>query len=258
MRKNITLLALCGLLILTGCQKQATNTSAPLGTSETSEILVEVLRDIPYETISAAQYGNGEFGFTAGYEEDSVLLTICRGEKSSGGYDLSVKSVKGNEEKIIVTVEETDPDPLDTVTAALTYPSCTIRISALSDSIVVVNTNGAKYPELTAPVESSPDESYVKDPTEEDLVLDEETGLQYVKNQLLISADLNAPRADVEKIIADAGAEVVGYIDVINDYQIEFKEDKTLKELEEIAGQLENYDFISMVTLNYVSEVSFD
>ncbi len=150
MRKIIILVALCGLLILTGCRKPAVNTDATLNKSETSEILEEDLRDIPYEIISESQYGNGNYGFTAKYEEDSVLLTICRGEKSSGGYDLSVESVVGNEEKITVTVSETDPDSMQTVTAALTYPSCTVRISALADSIVVKNTSGAEYPNLKA------------------------------------------------------------------------------------------------------------
>lgn len=70
--------------------------------------------------------------------------------------------------------------------------------------------------------------------------------------------DVKASKADVEKAIADAGAEVVGYIDLTNDYQIEFKDNKTLKELEEIASHLESYNFIDMVTLNYAYEIGIN
>jgi FtsZ-interacting cell division protein YlmF len=53
-------------------------------------------------------------------------------------------------------------------------------------------------------------------------------------------------------------AEIVGYTEITSDFQIEFVEDKTYEELEEIAEQLKEYDFVRDVFFNTVSEVDVD
>ena len=98
-------------------------------------------------------------------------------------------------------------------------------------------------------------ENYYKNVTMDDVAFDEETGIQYVKNQLLISCELDTPKELVQDVCNEIDAEIVGYIEVISDFQIEFTEDKTYEELEAMTIELpEKYDFIDAVFLNMVSE----
>ena len=103
-------------------------------------------------------------------------------------------------------------------------------------------------------------ENYYKEVTSMDEVeFNEETGIQYVKNQLLISCELGTPKELVQDVCNEIGAEIVGYTEITSDAQIEFTEDKTYEELEAMTIELpEKYDFISAVFFNTVSEVGFD
>ena len=47
-------------------------------------------------------------------------------------------------------------------------------------------------------------------------------------------------------------------IEITSDFQIEFKEDKTYEELEEIADYIYGYPFISNITLNTVTSIGYD
>ena len=59
-------------------------------------------------------------------------------------------------------------------------------------------------------------------------------------------------------VCEEVGAEIVGYIEITSDFQIEFKEDKTYEELEEIADYIYGYPFISNITLNTVTSIEYD
>ncbi|MBO4702468.1 MAG: cellulose binding domain-containing protein [Lachnospiraceae bacterium] len=98
-------------------------------------------------------------------------------------------------------------------------------------------------------------EAYCKELRDEDVVFDEETGLQYVKNQILISAYMGTPREAIEEIIDEIGASIVGYIEMTCDYQIEFSDNKTLDELQTIIDYINGYSFVSLATLNLASEI---
>ncbi len=95
-------------------------------------------------------------------------------------------------------------------------------------------------------------EAYYKEVTEADVVVDEETGIQYARNQLLVSAFMGAEKYIFEEIAAEVGAEIVGYIELTNDYQLEFTEEKALEELTVIAEYIDSFSFVSCVTLNIV------
>lgn len=97
-------------------------------------------------------------------------------------------------------------------------------------------------------------DAYFKEPTEYDIVFDEETGLKFVRNQLLISALPSADKSIFEDIAEEVGARIVGYIALTNDYQIEFTEEKTLEDINTIAEYIDSYSFVSCVTLNIVSD----
>ena len=93
-------------------------------------------------------------------------------------------------------------------------------------------------------------ENYFKEADPDDIVYDEETGLIYVKNQLLVSCKLGTSREEMEDVCEEIGAEIVGYTEITSDFQIEFKEDKTLDDLDEIGDYLYGYPFVSAVFLN--------
>lgn len=118
------------------------------------------------------------------------------------------------------------------------------------------NSRGPERGPMPTPI-SAPEPTF-KEPGEDDVVYDPESGISYVKNQLLISAALDAPEGEIERLCGELGAEIVGFIGLTNDYQIEFTEDKTLAELEAAADYLESFSFVQGVTLNYVHELNFD
>ncbi len=101
-------------------------------------------------------------------------------------------------------------------------------------------------------------EAYFQAPGEEDIVFNDNTGIIYVKNQLLISAMLGVPKDVVEQMADSVEADIVGYLQLTNDYQIAFREEKTEEELDIIMSYLNSYSYISNVTLNSVVETEDD
>ncbi len=98
---------------------------------------------------------------------------------------------------------------------------------------------------------------YFKDPEEDDVVYDG-AGVYYVKNQILISAGKNLAFKDVSAIASQYNAQIVGYFEFINEYQIEIQTDVTTEELNQIIADLkENPDLLS-VSLNTVSNITAD
>lgn len=96
---------------------------------------------------------------------------------------------------------------------------------------------------------------YYKEADGRNVAIDEETGLMYMKNQLLISTNIGTDKSLVEEMADEIGAEIVGYIELTSDYQIEFREDKTIDEMEIIAKDIYRYPFVSYVTLNFYEEI---
>ena len=102
-------------------------------------------------------------------------------------------------------------------------------------------------------------DNYYKEPSTDDIQTDKESGIVYVKNQLLISCEIGTPKEKVEDICKELDAKIVGYIEITSDFQIEFNEDHTYKELIEIGKDLEDkYDFIRMASINTAYGISYD
>jgi len=93
-------------------------------------------------------------------------------------------------------------------------------------------------------------ENYYKEASVDDVV--EYDGLRCVKNQLLVSCNIGTSKEQMEEVCEEVGAEIVGYMEITSDFQIEFTEDKTYDELEEIADYLYGYPFVSFISLNVV------
>ncbi len=100
-------------------------------------------------------------------------------------------------------------------------------------------------------------EIYAKDPTKSDIVVSTD-GVKYVRNQLLVSAKMDCAREKMEKLGSGYGFEIVGYIELTQDYQIEFTRDMEEADLLKMIKILEEEDCISMCTLNYVMVIAID
>lgn len=93
---------------------------------------------------------NSERGYKTYGSELPYLITICSGERSTGGYSLSVTDVTCEDESdIIITVEEKTPSPFESVTEAVTYPSCTVSLNTYPESITVRDIYGNEFERLT-------------------------------------------------------------------------------------------------------------
>ena len=100
-------------------------------------------------------------------------------------------------------------------------------------------------------------EIYAKDPTKDDIVVSV-NGMKYVRNQLLISAKLDGTREEIENLGSAYGFEIVGYIELTQDYQSEFTRDMEESELQKMIKILEEEDCVSMCSYNYVMDISYD
>ena len=136
-------------------------------------------------------------------------------------------------------------------------------------SITCTNSNERKHFMLGSKAEEAEEtdadglidigDNYYKEAGKDDIVTDAKSGRTYVKNQLLISCTMGTPndREKIQKICEELDAEIVGYIELTSDFQIEFKHDKTYEELMAIAKELEEkYYYIISVTPNYASAVT--
>lgn len=81
---------------------------------------------------------------------------------------------------------------------------------------------------------------------------------EYVNNQLVVEAKDGVTRAAVEKLISAYDAKIVGEIETIGMYQIQFASEKTLDELNEIITTLKADANVEDAYLNTVVELSDD
>lgn len=95
--------------------------------------------------------------------------------------------------------------------------------------------------------------NYIKDSTDEDVVYDA-YGFPYIKNQIVFLTDLGTDKQIIEKMVSEMDADIVGYIQSICFYQIEFRSDKSSEELEELIELIEGHEYIMYAGLNSVDE----
>ena len=224
----------------------------------------------PSEAAGSFTYNiiNGTGGVTeCGYylieeTDPDAPLSVCisMGECSTGGYSISVEDVQTDGDTVIITVSTVVPGPTDVVTEAFTYPGCRVEISPKPADVIVQTVSGQRY-DLIQPPAATEDigELYYQEVSPEDILYDEAHNVYYAKNQLLISADPGTDMPTIHKIqqiAEELDAEVVGVIELTGDYQIKFRHDMTLPELEEVADQLNSYPFVYNVTLNLIEDVT--
>lgn len=97
-----------------------------------------------------------------------------------------------------------------------------------------------------------------REPSDDHIVFDETTGNYFVDNEILITGQENATREEIEQIISEINGDIVGCIEITNDYQVEISEAMTISELNEIVEQLNENEAIDEAMLHYLYEVEFD
>ena len=74
-------------------------------------------------------------------------------------------------------------------------------------------------------------------PAEDDIVIDEETGLKIIKNVISVTFSPAVKKEKAEKIIASLNGEIVGYDHSVNFYQVRFAV-ANVRELDQIRNKL--------------------
>ena len=93
--------------------------------------------------------------------------------------------------------------------------------------------------------------------SKDDLIYDSE-GNCYFKNQILLTARSGISYETVSKFAKQIDGKIVGYIELTNDYQIEFDEDMSAEELLSEINYLSAEPIIEYVSPNIVSETGGD
>ncbi len=99
---------------------------------------------------------------------------------------------------------------------------------------------------------------YFKDIQSEDDIEYDGNGIYYVRNQVLLTAKDNVSFDDIESLAETLNAEIVGYIELTNDYQIEFNSKMTTKELYQLIEELGADQLVEYTSLNTVIEIGED
>ncbi|MGN0398987.1 MAG: S8 family serine peptidase [Blautia sp.] len=84
-----------------------------------------------------------------------------------------------------------------------------------------------------------------------------EKGISYVDSRLLLIAEEGVSYSDMEETIQSADGEIIGYIPLTGDYQIQFQ-DKNYEELEKLIAELKETDEICEATFENVMRVNLD
>lgn len=84
----------------------------------------------------------------------------------------------------------------------------------------------------------------------------EVSGLMYVDNEILVVADQNASRKEIESIAKKYDSEIVGCIEMTGDYELQLQAPLTKEELEQLIVTLESEELIEDASINYVTTVN--
>lgn len=141
------------------------DTTAATGTSKGDFPKSGSINGLKYNLITSDTSGSGEA--ERGYyvfqsKEDAAFpykILISMGEKSTGGYDISITDIQYDGSNITITVRETVPAPDSMVTEAITYPVCAVEISGRPQTFKVVDEGGSEYKCLLTRMEKTTGDS---------------------------------------------------------------------------------------------------
>ena len=86
-----------------------------------------------------------EKGYYINESVEKVILTIAMGEKPTSGYEIKIKKIEINNDKITIEVEETKPYNKNVTLQVITYPTTQIEFNKMPKSINIKSTKGNLY-----------------------------------------------------------------------------------------------------------------
>lgn len=101
-------------------------------------------------------------------------------------------------------------------------------------------------------------EVYFKDIENVDDIATDANGFQYVKNQFLVTAYNDVSYATMETLGDTYDADIVGYIELTNDYQFEIEYDVTATDIYNIINELTDNPNVEYASINSVIESECD
>ena len=101
-------------------------------------------------------------------------------------------------------------------------------------------------------------EAYFKDIENVDDIATDANGFQYVKNQFLVTAYNDVSYATMETLGDTYDADIVGYIELTNDYQFEIEYDVTATDIYNIINELTDNPNVEYASINSVIESECD
>ena len=131
----------------------------------------------------------------------------------------------------------------------------TIKIAVQDTEIKAI----IKYQITTEEEDDTPSEAgeiTFSKPSPEHVVYDEESQEYFVDNELLVTTKENVTREEFEQIIASFNGNIIGFIELTNDYQVELPEKMTRVEITEIINQLKENELIEEAMIHSLQEFS--
>lgn len=97
---------------------------------------------------------------------------------------------------------------------------------------------------------------YYKEAVSEDDIAYDNDGERYFRNQIIIMASENAVYEDIENFSHTISADIVGYIELTNEYQLEFSYDVDFDFISDILQKIETNPLIYNASVNYIFDLS--
>jgi hypothetical protein len=139
-------LAVLSLIFTIGYANQS---KEPGASTEEVQLEFEVLENLSWDLKKVVGFVKDLQGFGIIKQTDEeALIHIGLGEKPTGGYNISVKSVTKANDTTKIKVVEDSPKPEEMVTQAITYPHTVIKVSDVTDQVKVVNQQGEVYEDI--------------------------------------------------------------------------------------------------------------
>ena len=127
-------------------------------------------------------------------------------------------------------------------------------LAAVFFVVPLIKKNTAEAPQTAA----ADSKIYFSTPEKEHLETNDETGLEYPDNELLLSAVKGARFSDIEALVGSYQGEIVGCIEAFDEYQIRFDDTRSLSELNSLAEELEENELIEHALPDYAMRLKED
>jgi sporulation protein YlmC with PRC-barrel domain len=135
-------------VLIAGCTPAKNNGEDRDGYTDENKIPYKEIKDtssLPKNVEIFIQSMKKQRGFTNFRDENTNILVISSGEKTTGGYGIDVESVKEVGGIVEVVVKETSPEKGSVVTEVLTYPFIILKMPMTLESFKVINTEGEEF-----------------------------------------------------------------------------------------------------------------